>query len=442
MPGTLSLLRTGVNRLATSGFLVASSAAPHQQKRTIVNKTLLKLPEDYPEPWPYKEKGFNAVHALSDRTKPRFHNNSKIIVVEGNHKAGIEKVAKELADTLGFHYMPSFKMDDILVDRYGNDLRKYYHLLPKCYRIPDLKLFCKDPRSDLTARMKDRIQVSRFEQWLNAVAHVVNTGQGVVLEHSFYSDFVFTNALRAKDYIGPEYFKHYYYLRKRAVPNLHFWPHAVVYLDAPVDKCLENIKKDGDVDEIAVFDAKFLSTIKESYKDALREYERHSKIFSYDWSKPGDTDTIVEDLERTEFDFFEWHSGEVFEEWFTIIDEVGWTGWRQYVTDKSLALARTFGGVRNHEVSELYINPRDEGHLVNVIKNEILHSRFGYGYNKNLGDDPLAGADMYILSQQLPEPWHEYFYREQWLHNMIPHEAWMDPDGTNGYNPDYLHAHH
>lgn len=38
-------------------------------------------------------------------------------------------MAKELADLLGFHYMPEFKMDDILIDRYGNDLRKYYHLV-------------------------------------------------------------------------------------------------------------------------------------------------------------------------------------------------------------------------------------------------------------------------------------------------------------------------
>ena len=39
------------------------------------------------------------------------------------------RMAKELADQLGFYHMPEFKMDDILIDRYGNDLRNFYHLV-------------------------------------------------------------------------------------------------------------------------------------------------------------------------------------------------------------------------------------------------------------------------------------------------------------------------
>lgn len=42
-------------------------------------------------------------------------------------------------------------------------------------------------------------------------------------------------------------FMYYYYVRKHSLPNLHFWPHVVVYLDSPVDKCLENIRKEGNV---------------------------------------------------------------------------------------------------------------------------------------------------------------------------------------------------
>ena len=42
-------------------------------------------------------------------------------------------------------------------------------------------------------------------------------------------------------------FKHYYYVRKTALPVLHFWPHLVVYLDTPVHKCMENIRKRGNV---------------------------------------------------------------------------------------------------------------------------------------------------------------------------------------------------
>lgn len=37
--------------------------------------------------------------------------------------------AKEIADQLGFYFMPEFKMEHILIDRYGNDLRNFYHLV-------------------------------------------------------------------------------------------------------------------------------------------------------------------------------------------------------------------------------------------------------------------------------------------------------------------------
>lgn len=67
-------------------------------------------------------------------------------------------------------------------------------------------------------------------------------------------------------------FKHYYYVRKHALPQLHFWPHLVIYLDAPVNKCLENIKQRGNVNEISAVDDVYLKNIEDSYKDALKEF--------------------------------------------------------------------------------------------------------------------------------------------------------------------------
>lgn len=68
--------------------------------------------------------------------------------------------------------------------------------------MPDLKMFWDNPDDANTARMVDRIFDCRWEQYLNAVAHIFNTGQGVVLERSPYSDFVFANALKAKGFIS------------------------------------------------------------------------------------------------------------------------------------------------------------------------------------------------------------------------------------------------
>ena len=59
-----------------------------EQKRTIVDKQLLQLPENYPEPWPYKEKPFPQRMVYIDRGYERQHKNSKLIIVEGNIGSG------------------------------------------------------------------------------------------------------------------------------------------------------------------------------------------------------------------------------------------------------------------------------------------------------------------------------------------------------------------
>ncbi|RCN48007.1 deoxynucleoside kinase [Ancylostoma caninum] len=425
---------------AACRLLAAGSTGIVPQSRSIVHKSVLRLPPEYPDPWPYKEKGYNYIDALRDRTQSRFHQNSKLIVVEGNIGVGKSKLSAELADQLGFYYMPEFKMEDILIDRYGNDLRKFYHLFPESFRMPDMEMFYKNPMSDMSAKMQQRIFECRFDQYLNAVAHILNTGQGVVLERTPYSDFVFVNAMRSKNYVGHEYLKHYYYVRKAALPQLHFWPHLVVYLDAPVHKCLENIRARGNANEIAAVDETYLGTIEDSYKDSLKEYRRHSKILAYDWTRPGDADTVVEDIERLDFDFFEWHSGDVMEEWFTLVDEVGWNGWRQHVTSKVDARLYAFGGMSTHEVGELYINPRDAGHFMHVMRKEVLKSPHGYGFITKNGD-PMQGLTNWRTDHYMAEPWYEYYYKEAYYDDMGSLETSLDPH-SDSYDPDYVHHHH
>jgi hypothetical protein len=100
----------------------------------------------------------------------------------------------------------------------GFDLRTVYEHFPVSYRLPDVKTFYEQ-NYKLTERqlvyMQQMMLFGRHEQWLNAMAHVLNTGavigrfftyffrtgQGVVLERSVFSDFVFVNAMRKKNLI-------------------------------------------------------------------------------------------------------------------------------------------------------------------------------------------------------------------------------------------------
>ncbi|CAD5233568.1 unnamed protein product [Bursaphelenchus xylophilus] len=429
-----SIVRVGLLSRLLPKTLAAS------QSRGIVTKEYLDLPYDYPDPWPYKERGYFQKHFLRDYTKKRLHKNSKLIVLEGNIASGKSSVGPALADAFGFKYMSAFRMDDILIDPYGNDLRTFYDRFPKPFRIPDEKIYYSNPTDDNVARYSFRKFDCKWEQYMNALAHIFNTGQGVVLESSPYSDFALVNAMRAKDHLSPEYFKFYYWNRKMALTQLRYWPHIVVYLDCEIPELVQRIKQRNQDGEAGVVDEKYLQTIKESHKDSLKEYKEHSKILTYDWTEPGDPDSIVEDIERVDCDYFEWHSGSVHEEWHQPRDGIWYNIWRGWVTTKNRARHNAFPGVPAHEISELYTGILDANHFLNVMKLEVLGGRYAYGQYPEKGDDKSKVMWIDEEDQRLPDPWYEYYWRDVYLHEFECHNNLLDPYAI-GHDPDYLHHH-
>lgn len=71
-------------------------------------------------------------------------------------------------------------------------------------------------------------------QYVDALAHVLSTGQGVVLDRSCFSDFVFVEAMQKSDYISRAARSVYYDIRKNTITEL-LKPHLVIYLDVPVE---------------------------------------------------------------------------------------------------------------------------------------------------------------------------------------------------------------
>lgn len=96
---------------------------------------------------------------------------------------------------------------------------------------------------------------------MDAIAHVLSTGQGVVLDRCVYSDFVFLEAMFSQGFVNKRgtlsamvpvqvinsfllvlVKNAYYELRDDSIEHL-MRPHLLLYLDVPVNKVLENIKK-------------------------------------------------------------------------------------------------------------------------------------------------------------------------------------------------------
>lgn len=230
-----AVLRVGLVRLCSRNASVLPAAVNSQQQRYISGKTMRGGPRIVPhKPYPYKEKEYTLLSSFFDKTSKRMNENSKIICVEGPVAAGKTKFAKELADELEMLYVPEANMDMVFINPYGYDMRQLDDQLPEDAQSFDTERFCRNPKHLLSASLQMRMYMLRYEQYVDALAHILSTGQGVVLDRCAYSDFVFLEAMFRHGYVSKGAREAYHEVRQNTINEL-LRPHLVIYLDLPVD---------------------------------------------------------------------------------------------------------------------------------------------------------------------------------------------------------------
>lgn len=255
-------------------------------------------------------------------------------------------------------YVPEANMDQFYINPYGYDMRKLDAEMPQDYRSFDLSNFLRDPTSKQSATLQIRLYMLRYTQYIDALAHLLSTGQGVVLDRSCFSDFVFIEAMARAKYVSPAAKSVYYDLRKNTIDEL-FKPHLVIYLDVPVDTIKERVKArkyPGEAGSKVINDA-FLNDIDHFYKqEYLKTINVTSELLVYDWSNGGDTEIVVEDIERMDFDRFEKHDKKL-KDW-RLPKEWDWCEARQKFTHDRPTLLNYFN-VPRYDVPELIRSPED-----------------------------------------------------------------------------------
>jgi len=149
-------------------------------------------------PFDYKNKRYTWFHKrfpFLDPTYIRFNPNSKIITVEGNMGSEKADFAKKLADKFGWLYMPEPRVEDLFVNHNGFDYRTLNQYIHEKMHAIDEKIWYENPKHEGVSWMKFYFYKIRYAQYIDALAHLFNTGQGVVLERCPGSDFVFTDAM-------------------------------------------------------------------------------------------------------------------------------------------------------------------------------------------------------------------------------------------------------
>lgn len=76
--------------------------------------------------------------------------------------------------------------------------------------------------------------IFRYFSYIDALAHLFSTGEGVVMDRSAYSDLVFLESLYRNKLISRNVHRALHEVRDHTLQEL-LKPHLVIYLDVPVD---------------------------------------------------------------------------------------------------------------------------------------------------------------------------------------------------------------
>ncbi|KAM6178164.1 NADH dehydrogenase [ubiquinone] 1 alpha subcomplex subunit 10, mitochondrial [Rhynchocyon petersi] len=239
---------------------------------------------------------------LGDKTTKKLTERSKVITVEGNICSGKGKLARDLAEKLGLKHFPEAGIHysaSTVADGKPLDME----FSGNC----SLEKFYDDPKSNdgNSYRLQSWLYTNRLLQYADALEHLLSTGQGVVLERSIYSDFVFLEAMYKQGYIRKQCVDHYNEVKKITLCE-YLPPHVVIYIDVPVPEIQSRIQKKGDPHEVKVSPA-YLQDIEDAYKSTfLPEMSGKCEVLQYSAREAQDAEKVVEDLEYLTFEKGPW----------------------------------------------------------------------------------------------------------------------------------------
>ncbi|NXI32507.1 NDUAA dehydrogenase, partial [Sterrhoptilus dennistouni] len=260
-------------------------------------------------------------YMLGERASKKFTEHSKVFTVEGNLSSGKGKLAQQIAEKLGMKYFP--EADIHYQDRISGDGKL---LSEKFNGFCNLEKFYTDPKSPdgHSYRLQYWIFGNRVLQYADALEHLLSTGQGVVLERSPYSDFVFLDAMLKQGYVHKRCLDHYKEVKEISICEF-LPPHLVIYVDMPVSEVQKKIQEKGKPYEKKVSPS-YLQSIEDAYKRTfLPEISESSEVLQYTATAAEDVEKVIEDIEYLKFDKGPWVEQ----------DDVSFHHLRLYVQDKS-----------------------------------------------------------------------------------------------------------
>lgn len=287
--------------------------------RSICHKTKLKpKPNNYH--WPYERRSWGPHNFLLDwNTAGKFDENTKIIQVEGNVSAGKEDFAKKLAQELGMAYFPQPDLNDYYINRHGFDYMALNQLLPERLRYCDWEMFHENPSRHSLIHMQHFLFRLRVFDYYKALRHLFNTGQGVVLTRTCFTERAIVEAMHNVGWLPKGYLRgdgvrfydwrhRYLFMRNMCLAPV-YKPHLTIFLDTPVDTCLKRIKEDPDpmMSKSNANVKEFLEEVETAFKNIVlpkQDFNMHVMMIDYpEYKTVYEINDIIDDIESLDFEF-------------------------------------------------------------------------------------------------------------------------------------------
>ncbi|EDL91995.1 rCG55630, isoform CRA_b [Rattus norvegicus] len=305
---------------------------------------------------------------LGDKTTKKLHEYSRVITVDGNICSGKNKLARDIAEQLGMKHYPEAGIQ-YSSSTTGDGRPLDIEFSGSC----SLEKFYDNPKSNdgNSYRLQSWLYASRLLQYSDALEHLLSTGQGVVLERSIYSDFVFLEAMYNQGFIRKQCVDHYNEIKRLTLPE-YLPPHAVIYIDVPVSEIQSRIQKKGDPHEMKVTSA-YLQDIEDAYKKTfLPKMSEICEVLVYSSWEAEDSTKVVEDIEYLNYNKGPWLKQ----------DDRTFHNLRMLVQDKREVLNYTTVPVY---LPEITIGAHQGSRIYDSFR-ELPGRKYAPGYNADVGD--------------------------------------------------------
>ncbi|XP_006893567.1 PREDICTED: NADH dehydrogenase [ubiquinone] 1 alpha subcomplex subunit 10, mitochondrial [Elephantulus edwardii] len=330
---------------------------------------------------------------LGDKVSKRLTERSKVITVDGNLCSGKGQLAKDLAEKLGMRHFPEAGIH-YAARRVGDGKPLDRELSGDC----SLEEFYDDPKSNTgnSYRLQAWLYANRLLQYADALEHLLSTGQGVVLERSIFSDFVFVEAMYKQGYIRKQCVDHYSEVKKITLCE-YLPPHVAIYIDVPVPEVQSRIQKKGDVIRLApllvadlgpltrahvlpmaaepsrlpMADAGPLA-VQQGGSTLVTGLCEKCEVLQYSAREAQDAEKVVEDIEYLQFEKGPWPQQ----------DDLAFHNLRMLVQDKSKVIHFTTIPIY---LPEITVGAHQSDRLYHKFR-ELPGRKYEPGYNADVGD--------------------------------------------------------